>query len=77
MSDYDALTRARDVIHAWESGAYDQERGITPEQRDVLDRAASDGRLSIDDFRTLVALGEWDLAISANDNDRIETDQEN
>lgn len=72
MSGHEQLERALQVIADFDAGAYDEQTGVTAEQRDVLTRAADpDQQLTLNDFQTLVAMNEHEIADAAYDAGRI------
>jgi hypothetical protein len=79
MSDYASLQKAHEVITAYEAGAYDEQTGVTPEERALLTKATGDGPLTPADVSALVRLNRHDLIDAAHRADRINLnpDQEN
>lgn len=76
MSYHDSFARAEATIAAAEAGAYDEQLGISAEQRDVLTRAKGDGALSLDDIRTLNQMGHQALTAAAYEAGRITLNNE-
>jgi hypothetical protein len=71
VSDYEALRRAQEVIAGADRGEYDEQFGISTEERELLTRAAGDKPLSSADVEALSAIQRHDLIAAAYDADRI------
>jgi len=82
MSDHENLQRAEAVIAGAKRGDYDQQLGISPDTRDLLTKATSEGPLTAADVRGLTAMNRPDLIAAAYDARRLDlttptTQQEN
>ncbi len=70
MRDQD-ITWAESVISAADTGTYDAQLGISPEERDLLTRANGAGPLSMNDVHALAEHNRHDLISAAYDAGRI------
>jgi hypothetical protein len=71
MSDHASLQKAHEVITAYEAGAYDEQTGVTPEERALLTKAAGDGPLTPADVSALWRINRPDLIDAAHRANRI------
>lgn len=71
MSDWETMAAAQDVITAAEAGDYDTQLGITREQRTALDKGRAGDPITLAEFRTLIDLGEHELATNAHAEGRL------
>lgn len=69
-SYYESIKSAEDILRAAESGAFDEQLGISPADRDLLTRAES-GAIYLRELPALRALGRDDLVAAAHDTNRI------
>lgn len=76
MHSSEQYAHAERVVADFEAGVYDERLGIAPDERSVLAKARNGDRLSLAEFRTLMALGEYELADKAHNDNRLDFTQE-